>query len=129
QPDQTHEQERLFAPRPTAFRMTAPTPPANSAPCKLMRLSGAKPGDKVETTIDFVLPNLRFETVRCGDAWFSTLTTVTPITANHCRIDVRAAWNIFRWATPLILPIGRFFGKKFVRQDQRTMEQQAEGLP
>jgi len=24
--------------------------------------------------------------------------------------------------------VGRFFGKKFVRQDQRTMEQQAEGL-
>ena len=108
--------------------MSAHTPSANSAPYKLMRLSGARAGDKIETTIDFVLPNLRYEVVRCGDAWFSTLTTVTPITASHCRIDVRAAWNTFRWATPLVLPIGRFFGKKLIRQDQRTMEQQAEGL-
>src|SRR5207253_8711666 len=123
-----HEKHKLFEPIPNGFRMSAHTPSANSAPYKLMRFSGAKAGDKIETTIDFVLPNLRYEVVRCGDAWFSTLTTVTPITAGHCRIDVRAAWNIFRWATPLIVPIGRFFGKKFVRQDQRTMEQQAEGL-
>ncbi|HEV2113448.1 MAG TPA: Rieske 2Fe-2S domain-containing protein [Terriglobales bacterium] len=123
-----HEKEKHFEPIPNGFRMSAHAPSANSAPYKLMRLSGAKAGEKVETTIDFVLPNLRFETVRCGEGWFSTLTTVTPVTANHCRIDVRAAWNIFRWATPLVLPIGRFFGKKFIRQDQQTMEQQAEGL-
>lgn len=123
-----HEKEKHFEPIPDGFRMSAHTPSANSAPYKLMRLSGARPGDRVETTIDFVLPNRRYEVVRCGDAWFSTLTTVTPVTAAHCRIDVRAAWNIFLWATPLVLPIGRFFGKRFVRQDQRTMEQQAEGL-
>lgn len=123
-----HEKEKHFEPIPNGFRMSAHTPSANSAPYKLMRLSGAKAGDKVETTIDFVLPNLRFEIVRCGEGWFSTLTTVTPIAANHCRIDVRAAWNIFRWATPLVLPIGRFFGKKFIRQDQQTMERQAIGL-
>ena len=123
-----HEKEKHFEPIPNGFRMSAHTPSANSAPYKLMRLSGAKAGDKVETTIDFVLPNLRFETVHCGEGWFSTLTTVAPITANHCRIDVRAAWNIFRWATPLVLPIGRFFGKKFIRQDQQTMERQAIGL-
>jgi hypothetical protein len=41
---------------------------------------------------------------------------------------VRDDQHAFCWATPLVLPIGRFFGKKFVRQDQRTMEQQAEGL-
>lgn len=123
-----HEKHKQFEPIPNGFRMSAHAPSANSAPYKLMKLSGAKAGDQVETVIDFILPNMRFETVRCGDAWFSTLTTVTPIAANHCRIDVRAAWNIFRWATPLVLPIGRFFGKKFIRQDQRTMEQQAEGL-
>jgi len=130
-----HEKEKRFEPIPNGFRMSAHTPSANSAPYKLMRLgaakpggNAAKPGGNVETTIDFVLPNMRFETVRSGEGWFSTLTTVTPITAGHCRIDVRAAWNIFRWATPLVLPIGRFFGKKFIRQDQRTMEQQAEGL-
>src|SRR5579872_5015537 len=123
-----HEKRKNFEPIPNGFRMSAHTPSTNSAPYKLMRLSGAKSGAKLETTIDFVLPNMRFETVRSGDAWFSTLTTVTPITPAHCRIDVRAAWNIFLWATPLVLPIGRFFGKKFIRQDQLTMEQQAEGL-
>jgi hypothetical protein len=108
--------------------MSAHTPSANSAPYKLMRFAGMKPGDRIETTIDFVLPNMRLEVVRCGAAWFSTLTTVTPVTADQCRIDVRAAWNLFLWATPVVLPVGRFFGKRFVRQDQRTMEQQAEGL-
>jgi len=123
-----HEKEKRFEPIPGGFRMSAHTPSSNSAPYKLMRWSGTKPGDHVETTIDFVLPNMRFEVVRCGAAWFSTLTTVTPLTPTHCRIDVRAAWNILLWARGLVLPIGRFFGKRFVRQDQRTMEKQAEGL-
>src|SRR5579859_4233120 len=125
-----HEKQKHFEPIPNGFRMSAHAPSSNSAPYKLMRMAGvnAKPGDQVATTIDFVLPNLRVESVRYGEGWFSTLTSVTPITATHCRIDVRAAWNIFRWATPLVLPIGRYFGKKFIRQDQLTMEQQAEGL-
>ncbi|HVQ31807.1 MAG TPA: Rieske 2Fe-2S domain-containing protein, partial [Vicinamibacteria bacterium] len=123
-----HEKEKRFEPIPEGFRMSAHAPSANSAPYRLMRLSGKKPGDRLETTIDFVLPNRRYEVVRSGDAWFSTLTTVTPITPDKCRIDVRAAWNLFLWATPLVLLVGRFFGEKFVRQDQRTMEQQAEGL-
>ena len=125
-----HEKQKHFEPIPNGFRMSAHAPSSNSAPYKLMRMAGvnARPGDQVITTIDFVLPNLRVESVRYGEGWFSTLTTVTPMTATHCRIDVRAAWNIFRWATPLVLPIGRYFGKKFIRQDQLTMEQQAEGL-
>ena len=123
-----HEKEKRFEPIENGFRMSAHAPSSNSAPYKLMRWSGMKPGDRLETTIDFVLPNMRVEVVRCGEAWFSTLTTVTPVTPTECRIDVRAAWNLFLWAKPLVLPIGRFFGKKFIRQDQRTMEQQAEGL-
>ena len=128
QRDSIHEKQKHFEPIAEGFRMSAHTPSSNSAPYRLMRLAGLKPGDRLETTIDFVLPNRRYEVVRSGQAWFSTLTTVTPVTPEQCRIDVRAAWNLFLWATPLVLPIGRFFGKKFVRQDQRTMEQQAEGL-
>ena len=123
-----HEKEKRFEPIPDGFRMSAHAPSANSAPYRLMCFAGLRPGDRVETTIDFVLPNMRFEVVRSGDAWFSTLTTVTPVTPRRCRIDVRAAWNLFLWATPIVLPIGRFFGRKFVRQDQETMERQAEGL-
>jgi phenylpropionate dioxygenase-like ring-hydroxylating dioxygenase large terminal subunit len=126
--DSIHEKEKRFEPIPEGFRMSAHSPSTNSAPYRLMRLAGLKPGDRLETTIDFALPNRRFEVVRSGDAWFSTLTTVTPLTPDRCRIDVRAAWNLFLWATPLVLLVGRFFGEKFVEQDRRTMEQQAEGL-
>ena len=67
------------------------------------------------------------EVIRAGKYWFASLTTVTPITRNHCRIDVSSAWNLFRYV-PFVLPIARHFGMKFIRQDQMTMEQQAEGL-
>src|SRR5256885_1105699 len=45
-----HENLKLFEPIPNGFRMTARTPSANSAPYKLMRLSGAKAGDIIVTT-------------------------------------------------------------------------------
>jgi phenylpropionate dioxygenase-like ring-hydroxylating dioxygenase large terminal subunit len=120
-----HEKKKNFEPIPDGFRMSAHTPSSNSAPYKLLRLYAA--ADSITTTIDFVLPNLRSETIRAGKYWFSSLTTVTPITRNQCRIDVVAAWNIFRW-----LPLGpellKFVFAKFVEQDRRTMELQAEGL-
>lgn len=117
------EKTKRFEPIPEGFRMSAHAPSANSAPYKLLGVYG----QPVETTIDFVLPNRRTETIRCGDKWFSSLTTVTPVTAATCRIDVIAAWNVFYWV-PLVTPIAKFFGAKFVRQDQITMIQQAEGL-
>jgi phenylpropionate dioxygenase-like ring-hydroxylating dioxygenase large terminal subunit len=120
-----HEKHKNFEPIPNGFRMSAHTPSSNSAPYKLLRLYAA--ADSITTTIDFVLPNLRRETIRAGKYWFSSLTTVTPITRNQCRIDVVAAWNIFRW-----MPFGpellKFVFAKFVEQDRRTMELQAEGL-
>ena len=83
--------------------------------------------EAITTTIDFVLPNLRSEVIRAGKYWFSSLTTVTPITRDQCRIDVVAAWNLFRW-----IPFGpellKFVFAKFVEQDRLTMEQQSEGL-
>lgn len=117
------EKVKRFEPIPEGFRMSAHAPSANSVPYKLLGVYG----QPVETTIDFVLPNRRTETIRCGDKWFSSLTTVTPVTASTCRIDVVAAWNVF-YHLPLFTPIARFFGAKFVRQDQITMIQQAEGL-
>ena len=117
------EKTKRFEPIPEGFRMSAHAPSGNSAPYKLLGVYG----QPVETTIDFVLPNRRTETIRCGDKWFSSLTTVTPVTASTCRIDVVAAWNVF-YHVPLVTPIAKFFGAKFVRQDQVTMIQQAEGL-
>jgi phenylpropionate dioxygenase-like ring-hydroxylating dioxygenase large terminal subunit len=118
-----HEKEKHFEPIPEGFRMSAHAPSGNSAPYKLLGVYG----EPITTTIDFVLPNRRYESIRCGDKWFSSLTTVTPTTANHCRIDVVAAWNIF-YNVPLVGIIAKFFGNRFVRQDQETMIQQAEGL-
>ena len=59
--------------------------------------------------------------------WFASLTTVTPVTASTCRIDVIAAWDIAYWV-PFVTPIARYFGAKFVAQDQQTMVEQAQGL-
>jgi phenylpropionate dioxygenase-like ring-hydroxylating dioxygenase large terminal subunit len=118
-----HEKEKHFEPIPQGFRMSAHTPSANSAPYKLLGVYG----EPIETTIDFVLPNRRFETLRCGKKWFASLTTVTPTTPGNSRIDVYAAWNVF-YAVPFVTTVAKFFGKRFVRQDQLTMVQQAEGL-
>jgi phenylpropionate dioxygenase-like ring-hydroxylating dioxygenase large terminal subunit len=114
-----HEKSKRFEPIPQGFRMASHKPSNNSAPYRLLGVYGKDS----TTTIDFVLPNRRYETIRCGDKWFSSLTTVTPVTATTCRIDVIGAWNI-----PLPVPIARFFGSRFVAQDQQTMVQQAEGL-
>ena len=120
-----HEKQKQFEPIPGGFRMSAHTPSSNSAPYKLLRLYAD--ADSITTTIDFVLPNLRFETIRAGKYWFASLTTVTPITRDRCRIDVVACWNIFRWV-PFGPSLLKFVFAKFVEQDRRTMELQSEGL-
>ena len=117
------QKTKRFEPIPEGFRMSAHAPSGNSAPYKLLGVYGAP----IETTIDFTLPNRRTEVIRGGEKWFSSLTTVTPVTASTCRIDVIAAWNVF-YHVPFVTPIAKFFGAKFVRQDQVTMIQQAEGL-
>jgi len=117
------EKTKRFEPIPEGFRMSAHAPSGNSAPYKLLGVYG----QPIETTIDFTLPNRRTEIIRCGEKWFSSLTTVTPVTGSTCRIDVIAAWNVF-YHVPLVTPIAKFFGARFVRQDQVTMIQQAEGL-
>jgi len=117
------EKTKRFEPIPQGFRMAAHAPSGNSAPYKLLGVYG----HPVETTIDFVLPNRRYETIRCGPKWFASLTTITPVTSTTCRIDVIGAWNVFYYV-PFVTPIVKFFGNRFVQQDQETMIQQAEGL-
>ena len=118
-----HEKTKHFEPIPEGFRMSAHAPSGNSAPYKLLGVYG----EPITTQIDFVLPNRRYETIRCGAKWFSSITTVTPITASTCRIDVYAAWDVFYWV-PFVTSIATFFGARFVRQDQETMIEQAQGL-
>jgi nitrite reductase/ring-hydroxylating ferredoxin subunit len=126
-----HAKEKHFEPildsehhgRNAGFRMSAHAPSGNSLPYKLLGVYG----EPVTTTIDFTMPNRRYETIRCGAKWFSSLTTVTPVTASTCRIDVCAAWNV-AYHVPFVTSALRFFGAKFVQQDQETMIEQAEGL-
>ncbi|WP_245536397.1 Rieske 2Fe-2S domain-containing protein [Terriglobus saanensis] len=118
-----HEKKKLFVPIEEGFRMASHAPSANSAPYKLLGVYGSE----ITTTIDFVLPNRRYETIRAGEKWFASLTTVTPVTPATCRIDVVACWNIF-YGVPFVPAIAKYFGAKFVRQDQETMIEQAEGL-
>ena len=128
-----HEKTKKFEPIVSAdgehdgFRMSPHAPSSNSAPYKLL--------GRPVTTIDFTLPNRRTETIVAAHPkdsgkpprWFSSLTTVTPITPSTCRIDVVAAWNI-GYFVPFITPLVKLFGARFVAQDQQTMVEQARGL-
>lgn len=115
-----HEKSKQFEPLPNGFRMSKHSPSTNSLPYQwLKKMTGAP----VTTTIDFVLPNLRFEEIHSGKYWFSSRATVTPVRRDCCRIDFAAAWNL-----PLPIAVFRAFAKVFLRQDQETMIQQSEGL-
>ena len=115
-----HEKSKQFEPIPDGFRMSKHSPSTNSLPYQwLKKMTGAP----VSTTIDFVLPNMRFEEIQSGEYWFSSRATVTPVRRDLCRIDFVAAWNL-----PLPIAVFRWFAKIFLRQDQETMIQQAEGL-
>jgi phenylpropionate dioxygenase-like ring-hydroxylating dioxygenase large terminal subunit len=117
------EKQKSFEPIPQGFRMSPHSPSANSAPYKLLKIYGAA----VTTQIDFVLPNMRTEEIRCGRYWFTNRTTVTPIRRDLCQLDFCAAWNLFSWF-PLVSPLLHFFGKRFIAQDQRVIELQKPGL-
>jgi phenylpropionate dioxygenase-like ring-hydroxylating dioxygenase large terminal subunit len=118
-----HEKQKTFEPTPLGFRIRTHAPSANSGAYKLLRFYG----NEVTTSIEFTLPNIRVEQIRIGDHWVTNRAVVTPIQQNRCRIDFCAAWNIFSWV-PFVRPIFNIFAKKFLRQDQQTMEMQAEGL-
>jgi phenylpropionate dioxygenase-like ring-hydroxylating dioxygenase large terminal subunit len=119
-----HEKAKAFEPIPNGFRMVAHAPSRNSGPYKLLNLVYGGP---LTTTIDFVLPNQRFEFVRCGTLWVSTRATVTPVTDQQCRIDFCAAWNCFRWF-PFFKTLFRYGANVFMKQDKQAMERQAQGL-
>jgi len=115
-----HEKAKNFEPIPNGFRMSKHSPSTNSLPYQWLKKITGEP---VTTTIDFVLPNMRFEEIHSGKFWFSSRATVTPVRRDQCRIDFVAAWNL-----PLPITIFRAFANVFLRQDQETMIQQAEGL-
>ena len=115
---------KQFEPIPNGFRMSPHAPSANSAPYKILKLITGEPAT---TTIDFVLPNQRFEQVRAGRYWLSSRTTVTPIRGDLCRLDFVAAWNILPWF-PIVSLIIHVLGPRFIRQDSEVIEKQSLGL-
>ena len=119
-----HEKAKTFEPLPRGFRMVPHEPSKNSGPYKLLNFFYGGP---LTTTIDFVLPNQRFEFVQCGSLFVSTRATVTPITEEQCRIDFTAAWNCLGWM-PFSKSLFRYFANIFLKQDREAMERQAVGL-
>ena len=119
-----HEKAKTFEPIPNGFRMVPHAPSTNSGPYKLLNLFYGGP---LTTTIDFVLPNQRFEFVQCGSLFVSSRATVTPIDDQQCRIDFTAAWNCLSWV-PFSKTIFRYFANIFMTQDREAMERQAVGL-
>jgi phenylpropionate dioxygenase-like ring-hydroxylating dioxygenase large terminal subunit len=118
------EKAKQFEPIPNGFRMSPHAPSSNSAPYKLLKLITGEPAT---TTIDFVLPNQRFEQIRAGRYWLSSRTTVTPVRRDLCRLDFVAAWNILPWF-PIVSFIIHVLGPRFIRQDTEVIEKQALGL-
>ncbi|MFY9688629.1 MAG: Rieske 2Fe-2S domain-containing protein [Candidatus Acidiferrales bacterium] len=118
------DKAKQFEPIPYGFRMSSHAPSANSAPYKILKLITGEPAT---TTIDFVLPNQRFEQIRAGRYWLSSRTTVTPIKRDLCRLDFVAAWNILPWF-PIVPFIIYVLGPRFIRQDTEVIEKQGLGL-
>src|SRR5580693_5706863 len=118
------EKSKQFEPIPNGFRMSPHTPSANSAPYKILKLITGEPAT---TTIDFVLPNQRFEQIRAGAYWLTSRTTVTPVRRDLCRLDFCAAWNILPWF-PIVPFILHVLGPRFIRQDTEVIKKQILGL-
>ena len=119
------DKAKQFEPIPNGFRMSAHAPSANSAPYKILKLITGEPAT---TTIDFVLPNQRFEQIRAGRYWLSSRTTVTPVRARS--VPARFLWRrgIFLPWFPIVSFIIHVFGPRFIRQDTEVIEKQALGL-
>ena len=118
------DKAKKFEPIPNGFRMSPHAPSANSAPYKILKFITGEPAT---TTIDFVLPNQRFEQIRAGKYWLSSRTTVTPVRPNLCKLDFVAAWNIVPWF-PIVSFIIHVLGPRFIRQDTTVIEKQGLGL-
>ena len=118
------EKAKQFEPIPNGFRMSPHAPSANSAPYKILKWITGEPAT---TTIDFVLPNQRFEQIRAGKYWLSSRTTVTPVRADLCRLDFCATWNILPWL-PIVPFIIQVLGPRFIRQDIEVIDKQSIGL-
>lgn len=113
--------EREFVPIPFGFRETTVLPVTSPW---FRRHAGA---DVSHVAADFVLPYNRVGQIRTGRFWIAGIATVTPITKDSSRIDVRLSWYLFYWWPFAALTL-KFFFWIFFLQDKRVMTWQAQGL-
>ena len=87
-------------------------------------LAGA---DTASIEMDCVLPHLRIGRLRFGKYWLTALVSVTPISADRCRVDQLVAWN-FLFYLPFVTTLFKLIFLLFLVQDGRNLARQAEGL-
>ena len=117
----THpRQEKTFEPIPGGFRMSSHAPSANSGPYKLLRFYGK---EEVTTQIDFVLPNMRTEQVRCGALVYESQASrrsTRPVPPGFCRGVVCSAGSGHA--------VSKILRKTFHRAGWDLIERQQPGL-
>jgi phenylpropionate dioxygenase-like ring-hydroxylating dioxygenase large terminal subunit len=89
-----------------------------------VRLAGS---DTANIEVDCVLPHLRIGRFRFGKYWLTGLVSVTPISADRCRVDQLVAWNVL-FCVPFVATVLKLLFWLFLVQDRRNLARQAEGL-
>lgn len=114
-----HKKSKQFAPTPFGFAMVAHRPSSNSRAYKIL-------GGAPTTEISFQLPGLRTEHISIGKNHIVLLTALTPIDEANTQL------HQFVFTTlpllNLLLPILKYFGKAFLKQDLDIVVKQQEGL-
>lgn len=114
------EKSRIYEPILNGFRVKTINE-HNTGPYRLLG-----PGPTI-TMIDFMLPSYRIEIIQSGKWWVSTVTMITEISEQKCKLDFIIAWNCLLWL-PFVRSIVRVCACRFLNQDKRVIEQQAIGL-
>ncbi len=114
-----HDKTKRFRPAPRGFVMTAHAPSKNSFFYKLL-------GGEITTEISFTLPGTRTELISSPRGVICGVTIVTPVAEDRCEVTQLFYWTM-PWAGALA-PLVRYLGHYFLRQDQRVMALQRQGL-
>jgi phenylpropionate dioxygenase-like ring-hydroxylating dioxygenase large terminal subunit len=114
-----HDKQKEFVPSPWGFTMRRHASSTNS---RGYRLIGGAP----ETEISFCLPGVRIDHTRAGRNEVANLTAITPV--EHAVTEIN---HCIYWTAPWLDPAKPLLGavmRAFLRQDQRVLEQQQQGL-
>ncbi|WP_420434048.1 Rieske 2Fe-2S domain-containing protein [Hyphobacterium sp.] len=119
-PETMHEKQKTFGPIERGFSMLPHKPSSNSFIYKLF-------GTGITTEIQLELPGLRPEYMKAGDKHVTTVTIVTPVSANKTIISIILYWNhglvslVPKWLIRRAIRV-------FMKQDSTAVDSQAIGL-